>query len=137
MTRIESSVHTVSAPQAEVYSRLSDLSGLGSVADRIPQDQMTIEHFDADSVTLQISPVGGVSLKVTERVAPQCVKLSTTESPLPFDLWVQVLPVDEQTSKIKVTVGLEINLVMAAMIRKPLEEGVERMATALATIFNA
>lgn len=136
MTRIESTVHTACAPQAEVYARLSDLSGLGSVSDRIPQDQMTIESYDRDNVTLVLPTVGRVSLQVVERTPDKCIKLATTESPLPFTLWVQVLPVDEQTSKFKVTVGLEINIVMAAMIRRPLEEGVERMADALTTIFT-
>ena len=136
MTRIESSVHSVGAPQAEVYARLSDLSGLSQMADQMPQDQMSIESCDVDHITLQISPVGRVSLQIVERTPHECIKLTTTESPLPFTLWTEILPVGEAESRLKVTVGLEINLVMAAMIRRPLEEGVERMADALTAVFS-
>ena len=40
MKRIESSVKQIPYPQEQVFAKVSDLSNLKDVADRIPADQM-------------------------------------------------------------------------------------------------
>ena len=49
-------------------------------------------------------------------------------------VWVQVLPVDENSSKMKVTVKAELNPFIKSMVEKPLQEGVEKIADALAMV---
>ena len=51
-----------------------------------------------------------------------------------FNVWVQVLPVDENNSKMKVTVKAELNPFIKSMVEKPLQEGVEKIADALAQV---
>jgi hypothetical protein len=49
-------------------------------------------------------------------------------------VWVQVLPVDEQNSKMKVTVKAELNPFIKGMVSGPLQDGVEKIAEALSQI---
>jgi hypothetical protein len=45
-----------------------------------------------------------------------------------------VLPVDENNSKMKVTVKAELNPFIKGMLEKPLQDGVEKIADALAQV---
>jgi len=134
MSKYESSIKQIPYPQAAVYRNLSDLSNLEKVRDRIPEDKVKDFSFDKDSVTVNVDPVGLLTLRICEREEPKCIKFETAQSPLPFNLWIQVLPVTETTSKMKVTVKADIPFVLKSMISGPLQDGVEKIADALAQI---
>ncbi|MBR4602359.1 MAG: SRPBCC family protein [Prevotella sp.] len=133
MSKFESSIKKVAYPQENVYKMLSDLSNIERVRDRIPEDKLKDLTFDSDSVSIT-SPMGPVTLRVVERDEPKCVKFEAEQSPVPMNLWIQMLPTSETESKLKVTIKADLPLFMAAMAKKPLEEGVEKIAEALATI---
>ena len=113
---------------------ISDLSNLERVRDRIPQDKLQDFQFDSDSVQVSVSPVGTIKLRICEREENKCVKFETEQSPLPFNLWIQVLPVDSSSSKMKVTVKADIPFMLKGMVSGPLQDGVEKIADALSQI---
>jgi len=133
-TKFESSVKQVPYPQQNVYRNLSDLRNLEKVRDRVPEDKIKDFSFDEDTVGLNVPPVGELKLRICEREEPKCVKFETAQSPVPFNLWVQVLPVDDQNSKLKVTVKAELNPFIKTMVSGPIQDGVEKIADALAQI---
>ena len=133
-SKFESSIKQVPYPQQAVYRNISDLSNLEKVKDRVPEDKIKDFSFDEDTVTLNVQPVGELKLRICEREEPKCVKFETVQSPVPFNVWIQVLPVDEQNSKMKVTVKAELNPFIKSMVEKPLQEAVEKIADALALV---
>ena len=134
MSKYESGVKQIPHPQEAVYNALSDLSNIERVKDRIPAGQIQDLTFDHDTVSISVPPVGSITLKIIERDEPKCIKFETENSPVPFNMWIQLLPVSANECKMKLTIGLELNSFMKAMVQKPLQDGVERMATALAAI---
>ncbi len=134
MTKFESSVKQIPYPVEDVYRNISDLSNLERVRDRIPEDKLNSFTFDSDSVSVNVSPVGDLKLRIIEREEGKCVKFETEQSPLPFNLWVQVLPVSATESKMKVTVKADIPFMLKGMVAGPLQDGVEKIADALAQI---
>ncbi len=134
MTKFESSIKQIPYPQAAVYRNLSDLNNLEKVRDRVPEDKVKDFKFDQDSVTISVDPVGAITLRICEREEPKCVKFEAVESPLPFNLWVQILPVTETTSKMKLTLKADIPFMLRGMVSGPLEDGLEKIADALAQI---
>ena len=133
-SKFESSVKMVPYPQQAVYNNISDLTNLEKVRDRVPEDKVKDFSFDADTVSINVAPVGELKLRICDREEPKCVKFETVQSPVPFNVWVQVLPVDENSSKMKVTVKAELNPFIKSMVEKPLQEGVEKIADALAMV---
>jgi carbon monoxide dehydrogenase subunit G len=127
-------VKQIPYPQQAVYDNISDLRNLEKVRDRIPEDKVSDFTFDEDTVGLNVQPVGELKLRICEREEPKCVKFETVQSPVPFNVWIQVLPVDEQNSKMKVTVKAELNPFIKSMVEKPLQEAVEKIADALALV---
>lgn len=134
MSKYESKVKQVPYPQQTVYRTISDLNNLSRIRDRVDDDKIKEFSFDSDTVSITVPPVGQISLRIIEREEPSCIKFETAKSPMPFNLWIQILPVDELTSKLKVTVKADIPFMLQVMVSGPLQEGVDKVAEALAQI---
>lgn len=139
-TKIESSIREINAPQEAVYNTLSDLGNIQQFMDKVPEDKKAelkdkIENlmFDHDSISVK-TQLGAVKLVIVNREPPKEIKFETAESPLPFNFWIQILPVTETTSKMKLTIKADINPFMASMVKKPLQQGIEKIADALQMI---
>ncbi len=134
MSNFESSVKVISYSQERVYSKLSDLSNLEAIKERLPQDKVQDLSFDSDTLSFSVSPIGQLTLQIVEREPSKCIKLATTNSPIPFNMWIQLVATGEEECKVKVTIGMDINPFMKAMVQKPLQEGLEKMVEMLAII---
>lgn len=134
MTKFESSVRQIDYPQQAVYNMLSDLSNIERVKDRLPADKLQNMAFDTDSISISAAPVGQITLRIIEREEPKTIKFETEQSPVPFNLWIQLLPVTETSSKMKLTIKADLNPFIKGMVSKPLQEGLEKIADALAMI---
>ena len=134
MTKFESSVKQIADPVEDVYRNISDLSNRERVRDRVPEDKLNSFSFDRDTVSVNVDPVGDIKLRIIEREEGKCVKFETEQSPMPFNLWIQVLPVTETTSKMRVTVQADIPFMLKGMVSGPLQDGVEKIADALSQI---
>lgn len=132
-TKIESTIRQISYPQASVYAMLSDLGNIDRVRDCLPEDKIKDLSFDSDSISIS-TQMGAVKLVIVEREAPKTIKFETQESPLPFNFWIQLLPVTDTTCKMKLTIKADLNPFIGGMVKKPLQEGIEKIADALQMI---
>ena len=133
MAKFESTIREIQAPQQLVYSVLSNMNNIGKAMNRIPADMRDKVSFTDDGFSIQ-SPVGKVAAKVVGLEEPKTIKLESVDSPVPFNFWVQVLPVTPTTSKMKLTIKADVNPFVGGMVKKPLQEGIERIADALQMI---
>ena len=134
ISKYESSVKSVNSPVDAIYNTLSDLNNIERVKDRIPADKVKDNKFDRDSCSLRVDPVGEVKFIICDREENKTVKFTAENSPLPVFIWIQMLPVTETTSKIKVTCHLELNMFLRGMVGNKIKEGIERIADTLAAI---
>ena len=91
-------------------------------------------EFTTDTVSGPIGPIGSIAVQIVEREAEKCVKFASTNSPVSFKLWIQMLPTSDTTSKIKVTIDADLNFFMKQMLGSHLEKGVDKFADMLAMI---
>lgn len=133
MAKFESSVRQIDYPQSKVYAMLSNLENVERVRDKLPEDKVKDLKFDRDSISLS-TPLGSARLEIVEREEPKCIKFATTESPLPFNFWIQMLPVTESTSKMKLTIQASLNSFILGMAKRPLQEALEKIADVLQMI---
>ena len=147
MTTFESSIRQTPFPQQNVYEKLSDLNNLQKLKERyaMMKDTMPEEarkqaekiqdlEFDQDSLSVNVPPVGSIKLRVVNREEPKCIKFETEQSPIPFNFWIQLLPVTSTTCKMKLTIKAELNIFIKQMVKKPLQEGIEKIADVLQMI---
>lgn len=134
MAKFESSVKQIPYPQQAVYNMLSDLTNIERVKDRVPEDKLKDLSFDKDCISISVPPVGAVSMRIIEREEPKTIKFESANSPMPFNFWIQLLPVSETESKMRLTIKADIPFMLKGMVTKPLQEGIEKIAEALAMI---
>lgn len=134
LTTFESTIRQIMAPQQRVYDMLSNLENIEKVRDRLPADKIESLSFDRDSVSISVPPVGAVTMKVVDREEPKTIKFEAANSPVPFNLWIQLVPVTDDSCKMKLTIKAELNIFIKGMVQKPLQEGLERMADVLQNI---
>lgn len=155
MSDFVSNVKTIPYSQEKVYLKLSDLRNLQSLKEKINSadassinaipgvDESKMEQarqylnnleFDQDSISIGGTPVGNIKIQIVERNEPKCIKFEGQGTPIPLNLWIQILPVDADSSKVRVTLRAELNIFLKGMLQKPLQEAVERIADTLAII---
>ncbi|MBQ5507288.1 MAG: SRPBCC family protein [Prevotella sp.] len=134
MSKFESSIRQIDYPQQIVFQGLSNLDNLSKVQDLIPEDKAKDLSFDNDSVSINVPPVGKITLRIVEREEPKTIKFETVESPLPFNFWIQLLPVTETSCKMKLTIKAELNPFIKAMVSSHLQDGIEKIADVLQMI---
>ena len=134
MSKYESGVKHIPYSQQQVYDTLSDLNNIDKIKDRIPSEQMQSLTYDHDTVAVSVPPVGKITMCIIEREEPKCIKFEAQNSPVPFNLWVQILPEADDACKMKVTVKADIPIFLKPMIGGKLGEGVDKIAETLAMI---
>ena len=117
-TTFESSIKQIPHKQESVYRTLSDLD----------------LKFDSDSISITAPMVGEIKMRIIDREEPKTIKFETENSPVPFNFWIQLLPTSDTACKMKLTIKADLNPFIKGMVKKPLEEGIEKIANALAMI---
>lgn len=134
MAQFESSVKVIPASVESIFNTLADLNNLEKIKDHIPADKVKEFTFDTDSCSFSVAPVGSLKISVLEREPHKTIKFGSDNSPVPFFLWIQLLPLSGTESKMRLTIRAELNPFIQKMVSKPLQEGIEKMAGVLATI---
>ncbi|MCI7274228.1 hypothetical protein MR642_07975 [bacterium] len=153
VSKFESEVKIIPQVQQAVYDRFADLNNLASLKERlndpevqaklaeeVPADKLSDLRsytegmtFDTDSLTIA-SPLGQITLRIVERDQPKCIKFASEGAPVQLYVWVQLLPHGEMESKMRVTVGAEVNFFMKGMVAKPLQQAADGLANILSAI---
>ncbi|EHL85183.1 polyketide cyclase [Coprobacter fastidiosus] len=134
MTQFESSIKIIPANIEIIFNTISDLKNLEKIKDRLPVDKIQDFSCNTDSCSFSINPVGSLGLRIIEREPYKTIKFETEKSPVPLFLWIQLLPVTDQETKIKITCRAELNMLIKGMVSKPLQDGIEKLADMLTTI---
>ena len=157
MTEYKSEVKTIYAPQERVYDRLSDLSNrsviqqnldnpelrnrlLSQAGDKVSPsqvdgiiDQLRNLRFDPDSVSGS-TMLGEITLRIIEREPPKTIKFQLEGAPIQANMWIQLLSANEEQCAMRLTLHADLNFFIRQMVGGKLQEGVEGLATMLASL---
>ena len=93
MTKFESSVKQIPHSQESVYKTLSDLNNVQRLKERLPEgstgdadmdkvkERLQNITFDQDSLSVNVEPVGQISMRIIERDEPKTIKFESDNSP--------------------------------------------------------
>lgn len=143
-----SGVKTIYWNNKLVYDKLADLSNLNvffnpdnleKVKNQLGDkaDKFSIDNFTAtaDSCSFTIAQAGQITLNVIEREEPKTIKIQSQAGiPGNFTLWIQLLPVDENSCKTRLTLHADLNMMMRSLLGKKLKKGIDQFADGLAKI---
>lgn len=133
-----SGIKSIRATQTQVYSKLSDLSGLATIGEALkahPEaSKVGIEAIDADNCAFVIPGAGRLHLRIVERSPEKTIKLESVDAPIEITLWIQLVPADIYDTRLRLTLRTELNFLMKKMIGGKLQDGVERLADMMAAM---
>ena len=137
MSDYVSSIKAIAAPRTRVYQRLSDLSGLANIQDRLPEEareKITIEPIDSDSCAFVVPGAGRLVLRIIEREPEGTIKLATEQSPIDLTLWIQLLEPAPGDTRLRLTLRADLNFFMRKMVEKHLKKAPDGIATFLSQV---
>ncbi|MDD2797240.1 MAG: SRPBCC family protein [Bacteroidales bacterium] len=132
MSKFESEIKTIGTNITTVYAKLSDLSNLEKVKDKIPQDKLKDIEFDSDSFRFSVDPVGKIGLRIIEKEEPKTIKFKSELAPIDFFVWIQLKESAENETKAKLTLEADLNPFIKGMVSKPLQEAIDKLANLIA-----
>lgn len=153
LSKFESEVKIIPQAQSILYSRFADLNNFAGIkeamsnpdvqqrlSEQVPADKLDEVKkyaeglsFETDAIHIS-SPLGQITLRVVERDEPKCIKFASEGSPVQLYVWIQLLPHGDYESKLRVTVGAEVNFFMKGMVAKPLQQAADGLANMLCAV---
>jgi hypothetical protein len=134
MTEFSSDIKTIPSGNQIVYETLADFNNLEKIKNRIPPGKIEDFTFDSDSCSFSISPAGKIRFSIVDREPLKTIKLAADQSPIAFNMWIQLKETGEHETKMKLTIRADLNPFVKPMISKPLQEGINQLADILTNI---
>ena len=78
-------------------------------------------QFDTDSVSGQ-TPIGTATLRIIEREPEKTIKFVAEGMPVAANMWIQLLPQNENECAMRLTVKADLNFFIRQMVGKKLEQ---------------
>lgn len=125
MSKIESRIGVIKQSEEKIYTFLSDFSNFRNL---VPEDRVKNWESTGDSCSFTVEGIGQVGLRIIEKEPNKLIKISSDgKKPVPFLVWIQIKEVADKDSRIKITADVDMNPVLAAMVKNPLKSFVDSL----------
>ena len=130
--------------QQVVFNYLSNFENLSTylnsgliekITEKIPQIKITNFESDQDSCKFNITGLGVAEIKIVKREPFKTIKVERSGGlPLSFTFWIQLIPVDQFQTKLRLTLHAEMSMMIKMMAGSKLEEGINQLADTLSKL---
>lgn len=125
MAKIESRTGKISSSGKKVFHFLSDFNNFEHL---IPSESVKNWQSDGDSCSFSIDGLGQAGLRIVEKDEPKLIKIiSEGQTPVSMTMWIQLKEVEENDTRIRITVDPQVNMMMMTMVKKPLKNFVDML----------
>ena len=130
MTKFESDIKKAVHNDEKIFSFISNFNNF---QDLIPQDKITDWQSTEESCRFKVDGIGDAGLKIIEKEPFKTVKYSTDgKVPFNFYLWVQLKQIEENDTRIKLTIKADLNPMMKMMVSKHVKKFLNMLGDAIA-----
>jgi carbon monoxide dehydrogenase subunit G len=125
MTRIESKIGVIKQPAEKIFNFISNFNNFNQL---IPEDKVKDFESSYDTCRFKIEGIGQAGLRIIEKEPHKLIKISSDEETT-FDLllWIQIKEIEPGDSRLKITTEVNLNPMMATMVRKPLKNFIDTL----------
>ncbi|WP_297096117.1 hypothetical protein [uncultured Draconibacterium sp.] len=144
LNKYVSEVKVIEQNQQVVFNYLSNFENLSTylnsgliekITEKVPQIKITDFESDQDSCKFNITGLGVAEIKIVNREPFKTVKVESSGGlPLSFTFWIQLMPVNEYKTKMRLTLHAEMSMMIKMMAGSKLEEGINQLADTLSRL---
>ena len=144
VSKYVSEVKTIDKNQQIVFNYLANFENLATylnsgliekITEKVPQIKITDFQSDPDSCKFNITGIGIAEIKIVDRDPFKTIKVESSGGlPLSFTFWIQLLPVDQYKTKMRLTLHAEMSMMIKMMAGSKLEEGINHLADTLSKL---
>ncbi len=122
----------INRPDWMVYNLLSDFNHFTPML----EGKVDGWRVEGDSCSFTVKGFS-LTLRMVEKTPYTTLKIGGDEgSPFEFVFWIQLVRVDENDTRMRLTLHAELNMMMKMMIGGKLEQAMDRIAEQVAMAFN-
>ncbi len=144
LNKYTSEVKLVKHNQQVVFNYLSNFENLSSylnsgiiekITEKVPQIKITDFESNKDSCKFNITGFGVAEIRIVNRDPFKTIKVESSGGlPLSFTFWIQLLPVDQFQTKMRLTLHVEMTMMIKMMVGNKLEDGINQLAETLSNL---
>ncbi|AHW59780.1 hypothetical protein SAMN05444285_10739 [Draconibacterium orientale] len=144
LNKYVSEVKVIEQNQQVVFNYLSNFENLSTylnsgliekITEKVPQIKITDFESDRDSCKFNITGLGVAEIKIVNREPFKTIKVESSGGlPLSFTFWIQLMPVNEYKTKMRLTLHAEMSMMIKMMAGSKLEEGINQLADTLSRL---
>ncbi len=144
ISKYTSEVKVVDHNQQIIFNYLANFENLSGylnsgliekITEKVPQVKITDFESDQDSCKFKITGIGLAEIKIVNREPFKTIKVESSGGlPLSFTFWIQLLPVDEYQTKMRLTLHADMSMMIKMMAGSKLEEGINHLADTLSKL---
>ncbi len=144
LNKYTSSTKVIKHNEQVVFNYLSNFNNLSGylnsgliekVAEKMPQIKITEFSSNQDSCKFNITGLGLAEIRIVNREPFKTIKVESSGGlPLSFTFWIQLMPVDNFQTKMRLTLHAEMSMMVKMMAGDKLEEGIDKLAETLSTL---
>jgi len=144
LEKYTSSTKLVNHNEQVVFNYLSNFQNLSAylnsgliekITEKIPQIKITDFSSDQDSCRFNITGIGLAEIRIVKREPFKTIKVESSGGlPISFTFWIQLMPVDNFQTKMRLTLHVEMSMIIKMMAGSKLEEGIDKLADTLSSL---
>lgn len=144
LEKYTSSVKLINHNEQVIFNYLSDFKNLSSylnsgliekITEKVPGIKITNFSSDRDSCKFNITGMGIAEIKIVNREPFKTIKVESSGGlPVSFTFWIQLIPVDSFQTKMRLTLHVEMSMMIKMMAGNKLEEGIDTLADTLSLL---
>ncbi len=119
MIKLESKIGKVKSSEETAYNFLSSFDNFKRF---IPEDKVKNWEATEDSCHFTIDGIGETGMRIIEKEPFKLIKITGEEKgKIDFNFWIQLRQVDENETRIKLTIQARISPLYQVIVKKPLQ----------------
>ncbi|TVR71506.1 MAG: hypothetical protein EA408_09180 [Marinilabiliales bacterium] len=134
MTTFESTAKTINAPRKPVHGFLSDIGNLEKL---VPEGRVRNLEVHQDVCRFTVDGIGEIGIRRLPSREEGVIRFESEGSqPFSFDLAIELDETPGNNTVLRLVLSAKLNAMMRMMARKPIQEGVEIIASMLSEELN-
>jgi hypothetical protein len=133
--KYESKIGQITANDQKIFAVLSNLENINLFRNLIPEDKVKELEITPDRIRMKVDGLGQkIAIAIVEKEEFKTIKFGAESLPIPLNVWIQLKHMEEQDTRIRITIKTDLPAMFKMMFDKKLQQGLDQAVDLLCQI---